>query len=79
LEELKLVSKGPIFEYIKKQTDKLNITNEIKDQIIDFFEEQLKKDIDKFCSWALEITELQNKRTLMEKDWDFIKKKMVDD
>jgi hypothetical protein len=76
LSELKLVSRGPILDYIKEKTDGLNIANELKDQIINFFEEKLREEINNFCDWAQEITELQAKRTIQERDWEFLRKKL---
>jgi hypothetical protein len=76
LSELKLVSRGPILDYIKEKTDGLNIANELKDQIINFFEEKLREEINNFCDWAQEITELQAKRTIQERDWEFLRNKL---
>lgn len=76
MSELKLVSRGPIFDYIKEKTDGLNITNELKDQIIDFFEEKLREEINNFCNWSKEIMELQGKRTIQERDWEYLRKKL---
>ena len=74
--EEKLIAKGPLFEKIKLITNGLNIANEIKDQILDYFETKLVEEVNKISSWALEITELQGKRTLQERDWKYITRKL---
>ncbi|NHJ40976.1 MAG: hypothetical protein FK731_13175 [Asgard group archaeon] len=76
MSELKLVSRGPILDYIKEKTNGLNIANELKDKIIDYFEEKLRKEIDNFCKWSVELMELQNKRTIQERDWEFLNGKL---
>ena len=76
MDEEKLIAKGPLFERIKQISGGLNIANEIKDQMFDYFEHRLLEEIKKISSWALEITELQGKRTLQERDWKYIIKKM---
>lgn len=70
--ENKHVAKGPTFDTIKRLTEGLNISNEIKEQLIDYFEKKLYAEIELVCKWSLEVTELQGKRTLQEKDWKFI-------
>lgn len=72
--ESKLVSKGPVIDRIKKETNGLNIANEIKLDIIDYFESLLSQEIKKLSSLAIDVTELQGKRTIQEKDWFFIQK-----
>ncbi|NHK30723.1 MAG: hypothetical protein FK730_05190 [Asgard group archaeon] len=76
MSELKLVSRGPILDYIKEKTNGLNIANELKDQIIDFFEEKLREEINNFCNWSKEIMDLQGKRTVQERDWEYLRKKL---
>ncbi|MHA1210865.1 MAG: hypothetical protein ACTSSH_00240 [Candidatus Heimdallarchaeota archaeon] len=72
----KLISKGPIFSYFKKQTDGLNVSNETKEHIITYLNEKLKSEVDQLCTWALSVSELQGKRTIQDKDWEFIKNKL---
>lgn len=72
LTDTKHVAKGPTFDTIKQLTEGLKITNEIKEQMIDYFEKKLYAEIIKVCKWAMEVIELQDKRTLQEKDWKFI-------
>ncbi len=74
MSENKLVSKGPVLDRIKEETNGLNITNEIKTQIMDYFESLLSQEIKKMSSLAVDVTELQGKRTIQEKDWLFILK-----
>ena len=74
MSENKLVSKGPVLDRIKEETNGLNITNEIKTQIMDYFESLLFQEIKKMSSLAVDVTELQGKRTIQEKDWLFILK-----
>jgi hypothetical protein len=71
-----LVSRGPILEYIKEYTNGLNIANDLKDQIIQYFEEKLQEEINRFCDLSQEVTELQGKRTIQERDWKFIQKRL---
>ncbi|HUT82167.1 MAG TPA: hypothetical protein VMZ29_13275 [Candidatus Bathyarchaeia archaeon] len=71
--EEKFVSKSPIFDYFKKQTNGINVTNEIKDKMIDYLNDKINDEIDLIIIWATEIMDLQNKRTIQEKDWEFIK------
>lgn len=72
--EEKLVVKGPIFKTFKQITDGINITNEIKDQMIDYLEEELLKEIKLICSLSIDLMDVQGKRTIQQKDWDFILK-----
>jgi len=74
MSEGKLVSKGPIIERIKQETNGLNIANEIKEQIIDYFETLLSDEIKRMSILSIDITDLQGKRTIQEKDWLFIQK-----
>ena len=74
--EEKLIAKGPFLDYFKDKTNGLKIANETKDQIIEYFEAKLKLELDRVCSWALEIANLQGKRTLQDKDWEFIVRKI---
>ena len=74
MSEGKLVSKGPIIERIKLETDGLNIANEIKEEIIDYFEDLLLSEIKRMSSLSSDVTALQGKRTIQEKDWIFIRK-----
>ncbi len=74
MSENKLVAKGPVIDRIKEETNGLNITNEIKEQIIDYFESLLSQEIKKMSSLAVDVTGLQGKRTIQEKDWIFIRK-----
>jgi hypothetical protein len=71
-----LVSRGPILDYIKEYTNGLNIANDLKDQIITYFEDKLQEEINKFCDLAQEVMELTNKRTIQERDWNFIHKRI---
>ncbi|NHJ47667.1 MAG: hypothetical protein FK733_07760 [Asgard group archaeon] len=71
-----LVSRGPILEYIKEYTNGLNIANDLKDQIIQYFEEKLLEEINRFCDLSQEVTDLQGKRTIQERDWKFIRKRL---
>ncbi|MBN1328524.1 MAG: hypothetical protein JXA54_03530 [Candidatus Heimdallarchaeota archaeon] len=73
MQEEKFVSKSPIFDYFKKQTNGINVTNEIKEEMIDYLNEKINEEIDRIIKFTLEIMELQNKRTIQEKDWEFIK------
>ncbi len=41
--------------------------------MIDYLNDRINEEIDQIIKLALEIMELQNKRTIQEKDWDFIK------
>lgn len=74
MSEEKLVAKGPIFKTFKQITDGINITNEIKDQMIDYLEEELLKKIKLICSLSVDLMDVQGKRTIQQKDWDFILK-----
>ena len=74
MSEGKLVSKGPIIERIKLETNGLNIANEIKEQIIDYFESLLSNEIKRMSTLSIDVTDLQGKRTIQEKDWIFIRK-----
>ncbi|NHJ03428.1 MAG: hypothetical protein EAX90_01275 [Candidatus Heimdallarchaeota archaeon] len=74
--EEKLIAKGPFLDYFKDKTSGLKIANETKDQIIEYFEAKLELELDRVCSWALEIAKLQGKRTLQDKDWEFIVRRM---
>lgn len=74
MSESKLVAKGPVIDRIKEETNGLNIANEIKEQIIDYFESLLSQEIKKMSSLSIDITGLSGKRTIQEKDWLFIRK-----
>ena len=76
MSEEKLVAKGPIFKVIKQRTEGLNIANDVKDLMVDYFERKMFDEIELICQWALDITLLQGKRTLQERDWEFILKKI---
>lgn len=73
----KLIAKGPFLDRFKDKTDGLKIANELKDLILDYFEVFLDKELENICKWAIEVTDLQNKRTLQEKDWEFILSKII--
>ena len=74
----KLIAKGPFLDKFKDKTDGLKIANELKDLIIDYFEGFLDNELEKICKWAIDITNLQNKRTLQEKDWEFILSRIIE-
>ena len=74
MSEEKLVAKGPIFKTFKQITDGINISNEIKDQMIDYLEEELLKEIKSICSLSKDLMDVQGKRTIQQKDWEFILK-----
>ncbi len=75
MKERKYVAKGPIFELIKELTDDIKITNETRENIIAYLNEHVKKEISVLCEWFLDVSNLQGKRTIQEKEWEFILKK----
>jgi hypothetical protein len=42
--------------------------------MIDYLEEELLKEIKSICSLSIDLMDLQGKRTIQQKDWDFILK-----
>ena len=71
------LSAGLIIDEIKKQTNGLNLANEVKDRILEYIDNIVDEEISKISNWAKEITELQGKRTIQAKDWDFILNKIL--
>ena len=69
-----LITSGTILEIIKKETDGLKIANDTKEKIIAYLEEILQEEIKKISKWAKELAELQEKKTIQTKDWEFILK-----
>jgi len=75
-DDRKLVTKGSILELIKELTDDIKITNEIKDDIVAYLNAKVKRDIRTLCDWFIDVSNLQGKRTIQEKEWEFILKKI---
>ena len=44
------------------------------DEAWDYLEEELLKEINAICSLSVDLMDLQGKRTIQQKDWDFILK-----
>ncbi|MHA1124431.1 MAG: histone-like protein [Candidatus Heimdallarchaeota archaeon] len=69
-----IVTSGAVLEIIKKETDGLKIANETKELIIEYLEKKLYEDLKTISKWAKELAELQEKKTIQTKDWEFIMK-----
>ncbi|MBD3193084.1 MAG: hypothetical protein GF308_20780 [Candidatus Heimdallarchaeota archaeon] len=74
--DLVKVPKGAVLDAIKEETGGLKIANEIKEEILEYFQEKLTEEVKRISQWAKDVAELQEKRTIMPKDWDFIMKKI---
>jgi histone H3/H4 len=71
-----IVTSGAVLDIIKKETDGLKIANDTKEKIIEYLEKKLTEEILVISKWAKEIAELQEKKTIQTKDWEFILKIM---
>ena len=67
---------GMLMDALKDETNGLNIANDVKEQIVEYFETIVAEEIKNVSKWAKEVTELQGKRTLQDKDWKFILQKI---
>jgi histone H3/H4 len=71
-----ILTSGTVLEIIKKETDGLKIANDTKEKIVEHLEKKLYEDIKIISAWAKELAELQEKKTIQTKDWEFIVKKL---
>jgi len=72
--ETGIVTSGAVLEIIKKETDGLKIANDTKEKIIEYLEKKLYDEIKTISKWSKELAELQEKKTIQTKDWEFILK-----
>ena len=72
MDEQKLVAKGPIFDFIKQQTEGINVSNTIKDELVEYLNSKLQEEIELICKWFIDIATLQGKRTIQDREWSFI-------
>lgn len=66
------LSKGPILDAIKERSGGLKVANDIKDSIVLYLEQKLDEEINCICNWAQKLAKLQGKRTILERDWEFL-------
>jgi len=71
-----IITSGAVLEIIKKETDGLKIANDTKEKIVEHLEKKLYEDIKNISNWAKELAELQEKKTIQTKDWEFIVKRL---
>ena len=69
-----IITSGAVLEIIKNETDGLKIANDTKEKIVEYLEKKLYEDIKNISTWAKELAELQEKKTIQTKDWEFIAK-----
>jgi siroheme synthase (precorrin-2 oxidase/ferrochelatase) len=71
------VNVSAVLDALKRETNGLSIANDVKEKIIDHFENKLSEEITVISTWATELMELQNKRTIQMKEWEFIINKLL--
>ena len=76
--EFRILAKHPLINYFKTKTNGLHIANDTKELMIDYLTKFLLVELDQLCSWAVQISELQGKRTIQNKEWEFILSKILD-
>lgn len=68
------VAQSSVIDYFKEMTNGINLSTKAKELLLTYLEEVVTMELQEISEITKELMDIQNKRTLQERDWKFILK-----